>query len=66
MKKTFRQKLIKFPTFSFLIQYITYFGLKWLEFNENDNHAFINVTKKYIFQILMNFYSKIFEMAILM
>ena len=63
MKKTFFPKWIKFLTFSSLIQYITNFGLKWLEFNENDNHAFINVNQKNIFQIFKNFYSKIFEIA---
>ena len=52
---------IKFITFSFLIQYIANFGLTWLEFIENNNHAFTNVNKKNIFQILVKFYSKIFE-----
>jgi hypothetical protein len=61
MKKTFFPKLIKFITFSFLIQYIANFGLTWLEFIENNNHAFTNVNKKNIFQILVKFYSKIFE-----
>ena len=49
MKNTFCQKLLKFITFAFPIQFTPNLSLKWLEFNENDRYAFINLNQKEYF-----------------